>query len=59
LKEKGVRPPRDHVYDAWVERNTYTTTLLYSAFIAILLPAFHYVLALSVVVYVLRSTHAS
>lgn len=35
---------RDHVYDAWVERNAYTTTLLYSAFIAVLLPAFHYVL---------------
>lgn len=41
-----MRPPRDHVYDAWVERNTYTTTLLYSAFVAVLLPAFHYVLAI-------------
>ncbi len=36
--------PRDAVYDAWVERNTYATTLLYSGFIAVLLPAFHYVL---------------
>lgn len=35
---------RDQLYDAWVERNAYTTTLLYSAFIAVLLPAFHYVL---------------
>lgn len=35
---------RDHLYDAWVERNVRTTTLLYSAFIAVLLPAFHYVL---------------
>ena len=35
---------RDQLYEAWVERNAYTTTLLYSAFIAVLLPAFHYVL---------------
>jgi len=42
-----VRPPRDHVYDAWVERNTYTTTLLYSGLIAVLLPLFHYVLIAS------------
>lgn len=39
-----MRSPRDHVYDAWVERNTFTTTLLYSGFIAVLLPAFYYVL---------------
>ena len=32
------------MYDAWVERNTYTTTLLYSGFISVLLPAFYYVL---------------
>jgi len=31
-------------YEAWIRRNAYTTTLLYSAFIAVLLPAFHYVL---------------
>ncbi|HEY9181429.1 MAG TPA: hypothetical protein VIO32_11970, partial [Candidatus Baltobacteraceae bacterium] len=39
-----MRFARDHVYDVWVERNTYTTTLLYSGFIAILLPAFYFVL---------------
>jgi diguanylate cyclase (GGDEF)-like protein len=39
-----VRPARDHVYDAWAERNIYTTTLIYSALISVLLPAFHYVL---------------
>jgi diguanylate cyclase (GGDEF)-like protein len=34
----------DPLYEAWFERNTYATTLLFSGFIAILLPAFHYVL---------------
>jgi diguanylate cyclase (GGDEF)-like protein len=39
-----VRSPRDSVYEAWLERNSYTTTLLYGIFIGILLPAFHWVL---------------
>lgn len=39
---------RDPVYEAWVERNTFTTTLLYSAFISVLLPAFYFVLRYAV-----------
>jgi hypothetical protein len=33
------------LYDAWLERTASTTALLYSVFIAVLLPVFHYVLA--------------
>ena len=39
-----MRAEKDFLYEAWLERNAYTTALLYSALIAALLPAFHYVL---------------
>ncbi len=39
-----MRTEKDVLYEAWLERNAYTTALLYSALIAALLPAFHYVL---------------
>jgi diguanylate cyclase (GGDEF)-like protein/PAS domain S-box-containing protein len=39
-----VRPQTDPRYKAWLERNSYTTALIYSALIAVLLPAFHFVL---------------
>lgn len=39
-----MAPTRDPSYDAWLERNAYVTTLIYSAFIGVLLPVFHYVL---------------
>jgi len=34
-----------HAYKLWLQRNSYNTALLYSALIGVLLPAFHYVLA--------------
>lgn len=34
----------DSSYEEWLERNAFNTTLIYSAFIAVLLPAFHYIL---------------
>lgn len=39
-----MRGHEDPAYQAWIERNTFTTTVLFSAFIAVLLPLFHYVL---------------
>lgn len=44
---RGVRRSDDAAYTAWLERNTYTTTLVYSAFIGVLLPAFHYILGIA------------
>lgn len=43
-RKRNVRSQRDPRYAAWLERNAYTTALIYSALIVVLLPAFHYVL---------------
>lgn len=43
-EEIDVAPAADPVYTLWVERNAYVTALTYSAFIAVLLPAFYFVL---------------
>lgn len=40
----GGRRNGDPLYDAWLEGNAYSTALLYSGLIGVLLPAFHYVL---------------
>ena len=39
-----MAPAAEPVYQLWVERNAYVTALVYSAFIAVLLPAFYFVL---------------
>jgi diguanylate cyclase (GGDEF)-like protein/PAS domain S-box-containing protein len=43
-RQGSPAPARDPLYEAWLERNAYATALLYSGLIAVLLPAFHYVL---------------
>ncbi len=40
----GAARRSDPLYEAWLERNAYATALIYSGLIALLLPAFHYIL---------------